>query len=333
MQKVAAAALCATLLASIGLLIWSNTSLLDRERHTAAGQQDLVSLRCSMGSKFASSSKVNATIADYLSGVEAGTSVSRDEVGALIERITPDEIGVELFKVYTACLQTQTEAMLTEKGVVFEEDADFQFSNELEMAYQAISQISFYTPPERLVQIFGQPLAVAEGEGQSESKYQFLNEAYAIDYRTGTKRTALVIATSDSEYYFPELFEVRNMEETKHCSKDLMESSHRHTASGICPAHTGNGNIFKTYFFKSVEFDYVDNLRENGFNQSCLDPTEAITQAPDVCPNFMAAKPIAVGMAESEESLDDIRPSFVGELQYGSTFDWYDLGETDTQQK
>lgn len=313
MYKIAAAILCGTLLVSIGLFVWSNAPGRDQRSAMATNADDLISRRCSMGSKIAASNRVSATISEYLSGVQAGTTVTRDEVGALIERITPDEIGVELFRIYTACLQAQTEAILIEKGVAVQAEAGDADGSQRDATIEAVSRIRVDTPPERLVQIFGQPLAAEDLPEGTAYKYQLGTDAYAVDYRSGSRRLALVIATPDPEPYFHGLFERMSLAETKGCRGPLMSSSHRHIVSGVCPGHPGNGFAEKVYYFASVDFDD---------NAICNDPNDAILQTADDCPNFLTALPFAVGMSRSTEDLDSVSAYFGGELQFGSTFEW-----------
>lgn len=90
-----------------------------RPEPTDATQQAMAAIarQCAGGQVVGNESEIAATLSDYVRKVSAGAEVRSSDVGVVTSRLQPDGIGRDMYRDYTACLATQTQAYLHMKGV------------------------------------------------------------------------------------------------------------------------------------------------------------------------------------------------------------------------
>jgi hypothetical protein len=73
---------------------------------------------------------LSANLARQLRQLHAASEVSSVQVGAVIAKIRPDEVGREVYKIYVRCLKQQTELSLRARGVRIDAAPDRQEPSE-----------------------------------------------------------------------------------------------------------------------------------------------------------------------------------------------------------
>ena len=164
-----------------------------------------ISHECSMGGNQQVESTVTASLAQYLSGLKSGAKVSTSDVGALIEKITPNPSGLAFYRAYTDCLKQQT-AIFIERRKGIDLVAPPPSNPEAERdqnVLAAVNQIKATTPSDKLKEIFGSPIFTGKDDnsnGFQVDLYQYNTLFFVADYRRANgQRAGIVLATKSPE--------------------------------------------------------------------------------------------------------------------------------------
>ncbi|MEH2563751.1 hypothetical protein [Bradyrhizobium sp. AZCC 2289] len=83
---------------------------------TAAGTDDIMKL-CAGGRALGIEGEVKGELTRFLKGAEATGQAKLTDFGAVLDKLKPDAVGVEFYKIYTQCLKDQAEITLRKNNV------------------------------------------------------------------------------------------------------------------------------------------------------------------------------------------------------------------------
>ena len=305
----------------------------------------IIAKECSIGGHHDIESKVSVILGKYLGGISSGTKVSTNDVGAIIDRITPDDLGLAFYKVYTDCLKQQSAIFLYRQGVVLtspsQQDTE---AKQDEQTRERISNINPATPSQKLVEIFGAPIASGPDEYSDKMDldiYQYKFSAWAFDYRTGGKRVGLILATKDpadgSSMLFDQIQGVNIGSVYKDC-KNLVATAHYNARSGICPSSHLNNYVESIYFFYGI---FTTQIKQEVTSDKCKASAEADhLPDPNLCPGYGSVPALAVAFVSNPSSqhsadrnLTRVADAYLEELDFGGTIAWLSPAESAAMQK
>jgi len=301
----------------------------DEKLLDAAQISALISKQCALGGKTEVEGKISAELARYVSGLSSGSSVSTSDVGALIEKITPNEGGLAFYKAYTDCLKQQTAILLDQRGVSLvppsEKDVE---ARQDEQMWQAVSNIGANTPVERLEQLFGAPVSDMSrwAQGFETTFYQYKTSIFVLDYRKDGERVALAISTKDpnqgSAIFFDQIRGVTLGTADRDC--DGIEMSGRmNVRSGVCPSSNASNNVKSVFYFLAITLS--DGPRDNALCRKALNDQKKVDYI-KLCPDLAESPAIAVLIADEDRTDDNsfrqAAAAFFDELDFGGSFSW-----------
>lgn len=303
-------------LVAIGMLfipVRANSAELD-----GAALAHAVAEQCAIGWTSGKKTEVTAGLQGFFSGLKAGASVSVTDIGAIASKIAPTDQGVALFKVFTECLKTQTELMLSSKGVKVVSEAEKD-----ELVRQTINDISPDTSREKLIEIFGQPVSSGSTEnsdGMQVDIYRYKFSAFAFDYRSGSNRVAIVLSTKDPLYgqsmLFDQIAGIDIAEAYRSCD-GVQITAHFNARSNICPASHATNYIAKIFLFQAV-------LTAQMHKEANLDECrKAESPDPNKCPGFASVPALGValiknssGSSSADKRLTRVADAFLSEWDF-----------------
>lgn len=111
-------AFCFILVLAIALFAFIRPGI--RDSSPADDEARRVVEACAGGFTETGKAGLSAGLAGQLRRLQAASKVSSAQVGAVIDKIRPDEIGRDVYEIYVRCLKQQTELSLLEHGVRIE---------------------------------------------------------------------------------------------------------------------------------------------------------------------------------------------------------------------
>ncbi|MET4037685.1 MULTISPECIES: hypothetical protein [unclassified Bradyrhizobium] len=83
---------------------------------TAAATDDIMKL-CAGGGAVGIEGEVKGELTRFLKGAEAAGQAKITDFGAVLDKMKPDAVGVEFYRIYTQCLKEQAEITLKKYNV------------------------------------------------------------------------------------------------------------------------------------------------------------------------------------------------------------------------
>jgi len=214
-----------------------------------------------MGRQTEEQANVSAKLGKYLTNLASGAKVTTSDVGALIDKITPNDQGLAFYKAYTDCLKQQAAILLNQRGVTLvpPSEADLEERKD-EQLRQQISEINPSVPKARLVQLLGEPISSGSNEmtemyGLTADLYQYKHMLFVTDYYKAGRRIGLVIATRDpvlGAAMFPEQIRGVTLGEAAGICEGAVFTTRENARTNVCPASHATDFIKKIYFFDLV---------------------------------------------------------------------------------
>jgi hypothetical protein len=200
-----------------------------------------------------------------------------------------------------------------------------------EQVRRMISQINPSTPPQRLTQIFGSPISSGRNEWSerfSLEVYQYKYTAWVFDYRSGSERVALVLATKDPFFGQSMLFDqiqgIDILAAYNDCGGVRM-NGHYDAASKPCSGGHSTNFVQSIYFFYRI---FVTQLKEGDSSDQC-GPNGNVPPEPNKCPGYASVPALAVAMISNpnsdkliENKLNRVATAFLGELDSDFSIQW-----------
>lgn len=305
----------------------------DAKLADAAALSEQIAQQCAVGRQTSEQANVSASLAEYVAGLSSGAKVTTSDVGAIVDKITPDDKGLAIYKEYTTCLKQQAIILLSQRGIVVqpssEEDAEALKDETLR---QSISGVSYYTPKSRLVQLLGEPIASlpdAEiGDGGSVDLYQYKNMLFLADYYKYNTRIAISISTKDpldgTAMFIERIRNFTIKDAIERCGGIKISGRHQSAHSGICPASRATNNE------KSVVFFHLIHMTGPIFDKSssCQDLIQRDTISDRInCAGLNGVPAIGIVITDDSETSDTdlnlVATSWMRELDFGGNFVWY----------
>lgn len=349
-QSIKLYLLCAGLLIlAAGAAIWlviraqsgtqTTTTTSSTAANDAAAVANVIAQQCAMGRETVAESSVTASLAKYLSGLTSGSKVSTSDVGALVDKITPNDSGVAFYKAYTDCLKQQAAILLSQRGVqlVAPSPTDIEHAKDLQ-TLQSISELNPQSPKSRLLDIFGPPIASGSPPETNDPSmtpnydmYQYKHMAFAIDYTLRGRRIGLVLATKDplqgSAMFFEQIRDATLGGAEGGACGGITITAHTNGLSGICTASHASNYVQSAYFFytRLLEGTQVET------NKSCSEYLRGSENFPaKKCPGISSAPALAIIIAEEsvpEKEFKAAIDAFASELDFGGTLRWRSASE------
>jgi len=286
-----------------------------------------------MGRQTAEQANVSATLGKYLTGLDSGTKVTTSDVGALIDKIAPNDQGLAFYKAYTDCLKQQAAILLNQRGVTLvpPSEADLEAKKD-EQLRQQVSEINPSVPKTRLVQLLGEPVAsgsteTSEMHGLTADFYQYKHMLFVADYYKAGRRVGLVLATRDpilGAAMFPNQIRGVTLGEAAEGCEGVRFSTRENARTNVCPASHATDFIKTVYFF--------DLVGETGAK---ADPSPACHEASigvgrmDLakCPGIASAPALGIAMAKemgvSDADFLTAADAWLDEVDFGGTLAWF----------
>jgi hypothetical protein len=276
---------------------------------------------CSMGGQFSANSNLDASVESYLSKLHAGASITTNDVGALINKITSDQSGAALYKEYTECLQQQMAIYLTERGIKIippshADDPD-------DRVVKGVSMFTPETPADRIEELMGKPISVGAAEygrhGLILRRYQYKYGLFVADFRRNGNRVGLVIATNDplgfgDKLPFNQISGVK-LRDLSDCDGSPQIDAHFKITSGVCGGSHEANYIYSVYFFDPSFSNAV-----SGEMSDCIGHGSDLLL--DKCQQLGELEAFAVAIAKDSSGANEAKENFLAELDFGGTFQW-----------
>ena len=116
-RSMAALVMLGLVVVVVGLILATRWILRPEPTDTTQQAMTAIARQCAGGQVVGNESEITATLSDYVSKVSAGAQVRSSDVGVVTSRMQPDGFGRDMYRDYTACLATQTQAYLQMTGV------------------------------------------------------------------------------------------------------------------------------------------------------------------------------------------------------------------------
>ncbi|MFM0562258.1 hypothetical protein [Paraburkholderia sediminicola] len=321
-----AVGLALVFLVLLGLIVWQRNKVHSTfvPENANAGEADVARIAqvCAMGGHFSVDSKVQAGIAKYLSDLQGGATVSTQDVGALVEKITSDQQGVALYRAYTDCLNQQMAIVLQQRGIHITAPAGSQIENEEQIDKRVLDKVSMLmpdTPPQRLAEILGQPISIQDFAGGVQfALYQYKYYVFVAEYSRKGHRLGIGVAIQvPSSMGDHDLLAKTTLKDVDRCyygendKGGVRIDGRALITTGICGGDHASNWIYLTYFF------YPGKTTCDLFKGDAVRPK--LTKE---CPELGTLKPLAVAMSRGTDDLVKVRRFFADELNFGHTFKW-----------
>jgi len=324
--------------AAVGLLLYKTRIAAvaqpqNRELADAAAVSQQIAQQCAMGRQTEEQANVSAKLGKYLTNLDSGAKVTTSDVGALIDKITPNDQGLAFYKAYTDCLKQQAAILLNQRGVTLvpPSEADLEERKD-EQLRQQISEINPSVPKARLVQLLGEPISSGSNEmtemyGLTADLYQYKHMLFVTDYYKAGRRIGLVIATRDpvlGAAMFPEQIRGVTLGEAAGICEGAVFTTRENARTNVCPASHATDFIKKIYFF-----DLVGKTGSSeDSSQACHDASLGIgTMNLSNCPGIASAPALGLAMAKdtgvSDADLLVAAKAWMDEVDFGGNFAWF----------
>lgn len=319
---------CATAVA-VGLLVWHSHRTTPPISDAAALARE-ISSQCSLGINRTDQSEIEAKLEKYFTGLHSGAKVSTSEFGALIDNITPNDQGLSIYRAYTDCLKQQTAALLAKNGIPISPLTSSDISDRRDReVLDEISEIGPQTPKDRLVEIYGSPIASGKDAYSGDydvDLYQYKHSEYAADYTKDGERVGIALAKSSGESKFsvPAQLKDITLSSILWCDGDMLVSGHSgFVRSGFCPPSHASNYIANIYIFPDLH-DFVTENDTSTCKALIWDPKSPKLTA---CQKLASAQAFAVVMIgdykndiRTQRQLTTVANAFLDELDFGYTY-------------
>jgi hypothetical protein len=267
---------------------------------------------------------VEASLTDFFHGIKASSSINSKDVGAIIDKIIPNDTGLEFYKEYTKCLKQQTIAVLAKSGIKIHEDG----KNDDDV-FKKVEDFNINTPIDRLRSLLGSAISVVSFGPDNDEKatvtyYQYKHSIYVADIRQGDKRLGMYVQPFRiAGFHFLPTGWVLNDTTIRVASErcgPVDGTVHGNLHSSICGGSHLDQFTYYEFFF-DIAFQHLDGSKETPAHCS---PASLPKGGVDIseCPELAGWTATGVAISGDKSDLGIVRQIVLHDMDSGSPFTW-----------